>query len=206
MVEIIPNWHPVLVHFTLALLSVSVLLTVLVRFLPDSAVRADWQVVARWCLWFGTGFAALTAFTGWLASNSVEHDDISHVAMTEHRDWALATLTLFVVLSAWSLWSRWRGRDAGQLVFVALMLLGGGLLASTGWHGGELVYRHGLGVMSTPMMRATAEDGGHAHGSDGHGEQPHAQPAGAAPSSAANTTPPAPVKKKIPHDHSTHKH
>ena len=38
-----------------------------------------------------------------------------------------------------------------------------GMVASTAWHGGELVYRHGLGVLSLPAT----EHGqlGHEHGS-----------------------------------------
>ena len=64
MIEIIPNWHPVLVHFTVALLSLSAILHLL-TFLPLPAdVRAEWKVVARWLLWLGALFAIATAVTG----------------------------------------------------------------------------------------------------------------------------------------------
>ena len=41
MIEIIPNWHPVFVHFTVALLSVAVALYLLVRILPGASVRQE---------------------------------------------------------------------------------------------------------------------------------------------------------------------
>ena len=91
MIEIIPNWHPMLVHFTVGLLSLSVFLHVLARLPLSSSLRGEWRIVAEWLLWLGGVFALATAVTGWLAYNSVEHDDVSHAAMTTHRNWALPT-------------------------------------------------------------------------------------------------------------------
>ena len=192
MIEIIPNWHPVFVHFTVALLLLSVILYLLARLPLSASLRGEWQVVARWSLWFGAVFAVVTAITGWLAYNSVEHDDISHVAMTEHRDWALTTLALFVLVALWSLWGRLANREPSQgaagAVFLAVLAAGGILLASTAWHGAELVFRHGLGVMSLPNMGAG--DAGRETGRNDN-------------QSPADS--PAPVKPPA-HDHSTHKH
>ena len=41
MIEILPNWHPIFVHFTVALLTVAVALYLLVRILPASGVRQE---------------------------------------------------------------------------------------------------------------------------------------------------------------------
>lgn len=194
MIEIIPNWHPVLVHFTVALLSLSAILHLL-TFLPLPAdVRAEWKVVARWLLWLGALFAIATAVTGWLASNSVEHDNVSHVAMTEHRNWALATLALYMALAFWSLWGRLRKRELSGFVSMAFSLALAAavlLLASTAWHGGELVYRYGLGVMSLPNTAAR-----------------EASPAQAVENRRPATASPAavPAAKPPVHDHSTHNH
>lgn len=194
MIEIIPNWHPVFVHFTVALLSVAVVLHLLARLPLAPLLRMEAQVVARWSLWLGAGLSLVTALTGWLAYDSVEHDDLSHLAMTDHRNWALATLTLFLVLAAWSMW-RWlklRAPDHGlaAAAFAGLLAVGGVLLASTAWRGGELVYRHGLGVMSLPNSGASVsvQEGG----------------PGAAGSAGSVAVPAAPAKPL--HDHSTHKH
>ncbi len=181
MIEIIPNWHPILVHFTVGLLSLSVLLHVLARLPLPPTLRGEWRIVADWLLWLGALSALATAVTGWLAYNSVEHDAVSHAAMTTHRNWALPTVGLFVVLALWSAWRHVaRPGSLAPLInaaFLAVLVAGGVLLGSTAWHGGELVYRHGLGVMSLP----------------------NSKPAPTAPGRPSE-------KKPAAHDHSTHKH
>jgi uncharacterized membrane protein len=159
MIEIIPNWHPIFVHFTVALLSVAVLLSLLVRFMPTGKLREQWQCVAQWNLWLGAGITLLTVAAGVLAYNSVAHDTPSHEAMTEHRNWALVTAALFIGLAIWS-WLRVRADKAQSLVLLVGLLIGGVLLASTAWRGGEVVYRYGLGVMSLPKT----DSHGHADG------------------------------------------
>ncbi len=151
MIEIVPNWHPIFVHFTVALLVLSVVVHAVVRLLPPGRPLAEAQVFARWSLWLGAIFAIATVVTGWLAYNSVTHDDASHAAMLVHRNWALATLLAFLVSAAWSLW-RYRGERRPGGVFLLLLLTAGGLLLNTAWRGGELVFRHGLGVMALPQQ------------------------------------------------------
>ncbi len=169
MFEIIPNWHPIFVHYTVALLSLSVGLFVVLP-LVKSPLKEQWITVARWSLWFGAASAIVTGLTGLYAYNTVAHDTPSHLAMTDHRNWAIVTISLFLVLASWSIvLVRRKGRVLG-MAFLIFMLAGGGLLASTAWHGGEAVYRYGLGVMSLPK----AEGGGHSHShgdGQGHGEE-----------------------------------
>jgi len=168
MPEIIPNWHPIFVHFTVALLSLSVILFVVVNFI-SGPLREQWLVVARWSLWFGAGITLFTAVAGLYAYNTVAHDTPSHEAMTEHRNWAITVIILFPLLAVWAAWCVRSGKELGK-GFVALMLVGGLLLLSTAWHGGEVVYRYGLGVMSLPNVDSHghgSDDGGQAHG---HGD------------------------------------
>jgi len=195
MIEIIPNWHPLLVHFTVALLSLAVLVHLAVLLPLPTGVRAEGKVVARWLLWLGALFAIATAATGWLAYNSVEHDDISHAAMTVHRNWALTTLALFLVLALWSLWGHLHKREwlvgVSGMVFSLALAAGAFLLSTTAWHGAELVYRHGLGVMSLPNQAAAQSEHPKAGGD--------APPALAPPAAVPGVKPPV-------HDHSTHTH
>lgn len=166
MLEIIPNWHPIFVHFTVALLSLAVGLVVVVPFIK-SPLKEQWQIVARWTLWFGAGFTIVTGLTGLYAYNTVAHDTPSHAAMTDHRNWAVVTIVLFLTLAAWSIvWVR-KNKTLGT-VFVVSMVVAGTLLASTAWRGGEVVYRYGLGVMSLP--KSEGEGHNHSHGDGkGHG-------------------------------------
>lgn len=169
MIEIIPNWHPIFVHFTVGLLATSILLYFLHLLLVKKELAKTLLVVAEWNLWIGTFFGVLTVITGFIAYNTVAHDDISHIVMKEHRNLALITLTTFIVLSVWALKHRARATKP-QLPFYTGSLLAILLLGSTAWHGGELVYRYGLGVMSLPKQEVHNHTVGetHHHGADGH--------------------------------------
>lgn len=160
MPTIIPNWHPIFVHFTVALFSLAAGLFVMSAFIK-SPLKEQWRLVARWNLWFAAGFTVITGLTGLYAYDTVAHDTPSHAAMTEHRNWAIVTITLILTLAIWYRVRVRRAKTLGAL-FVGTMAVTGGILASTAWHGGEAVYRYGLGVMSLPKTDA------HAHGGTDH--------------------------------------
>lgn len=183
MLEILPNYHPILVHFTVALFSVSTALFVVLklggRYLPD-ATRDAMGTVARWNLWLGIGATLFTVAAGFHAYSTVAHDAPSHAAMTDHRNWAIATLILFLILAGWSIVRKTSVRTPGTL-FVVMMLITQLVLISTAWRGGELVYRFGLGVLSLPQ----AENGGHGHGGDeNHTHAPASSPGDSKPPAA----------------------
>ncbi len=184
MPEIIPNLHPVFVHFTVALISVSaglfVALALFGRALPEG-LRLQLGIVARWNLWIGAVITLVTVAAGFYAYNTVAHDGPSHVAMTEHRNWALAAAILIAVAAAWSVAGDRAAAGPGRM-FVVLLLVTQGVLLSAAWHGGELVYRYGLGVMSLPQSGGEghhhSHDGnaGHRHDGDGEAAAGHGEP------------------------------
>ena len=153
-IEIIPNWHPVAVHFAIALLFTAVLLLLIGSSLGVDGRGSKLVLVGRWNLLLGAVAAAWAVLTGWLAYNGVAHDTVAHQAMTVHLRWANPTVVLFVGLAAW-FWIR-RGAKAFGVVALVLLLVGALALARTGYLGGENVYRYGLGVQSTPASRAAA--------------------------------------------------
>ena len=168
MFEILPNWHPVLVHFTVALFSISIGLYFISHFMKQSNLKNEWSIVARWALWIGSGITVLTVLSGWYAYNTVTHDTPSHIAMTDHRNWAITTAIIFLLLAGWSIW-KFRNTKNTSIAFVVALLVAGGLLGSTAWRGGEVVYRYGLGVMSMPgMSERMAENMPEASGNDDH--------------------------------------
>ena len=144
-------------------------------------------VLAHTTLWLGALAALPTVALGWLASNSVNHDEAGHAAMLLHRAWAWATLAVLLLLAGWDAWKH-KVDATPAWPFVGAAIAAWMLVASTAWHGGELVYRHGLGVMSLPQAEMVGRT--HEHGA-GHGDSP-------APENAA------------PHDHQheddTHAH
>lgn len=148
MIEIIPNWHPMFVHFTIGLLTISTLLYAAGFFLK----KENLLIAARWNLWIGVTITVGTLLAGFYAYNTVVHDAPSHAAMTNHRNWALLTASIFILLALWALWKQ-RGARAVSPFFVLAMICATGLLFVTGYKGGEVVYRYGLGVLSMPDMR-----------------------------------------------------
>jgi len=168
MIEIVPNLHPIFVHFTVALFSLSALLFLASRIVGRGELAEQWLVSARWSLYFGMGITILTLASGIYAYNTVTHDAPSHAAMSDHRNWALITVLLFTMMTFWSLFRDRKGKELSTL-FVVGMLVASGVLASTAWRGGEIVYRYGLGVMSLPQSdehQHAAESDEHAHGDD----------------------------------------
>ncbi len=170
MIEIVPNWHPIFVHFTVALLIIAAAIHLLSHFLPKGDAANQLTIVARWNLWFGVGFTLLTVAAGWYAYNTVAHDAPLHIAMNVHRNWAMATFALLLGIAGWEYYLSRHGSGKGWL-FTGLLVIAAGLLLSTAWHGGELVYRYGLGVMSLPKPEGpghTHEHGEEALHEDGH--------------------------------------
>ncbi len=173
MFELIPNWHPVAVHFSVALLLTAtfVLTWSFVRGRKQSDVTGI--SAGRLLLWLGLIAIVTTVIAGLQAYYSVDHDGPSHAAMTNHRNWALAALAAFLIVGGLA----WRNRKADLAGYiVALMLVSSGLLLVTAYKGGELVYRYGLGVISLPA--ATGDGHDHAHEGDSINEHEEAESGG----------------------------
>lgn len=149
MIEIVPNWHPFVVHFTIGLLMVAVMLFVIARLLPWLSFTAGMTQTARWDLWLGTAFALLSILTGWQAYETVIHDTAGHEAMQVHRLWALITTGLFLLASILSVFELHRHKG-GSIPLLLLLLMGFASLSMTGYLGAKNVYVHGLGVERLP--------------------------------------------------------
>lgn len=162
MIEIIPNWHPLFVHFTVALLSLSVLFFILEKPLHETEYGDNFLVFARYCLWLGVLISFITVLAGWDAYNTVDHDTPSHEAMTAHRNVALITFGLFIAAAIWLAASS-ALRECASWIFIGFLLIATGMLIVTGNKGAELVYQFGLGVESLPKKEAHGHAPGHAH-------------------------------------------
>ncbi len=161
MFEILPNWHPILVHFTVALFTASFgfyLLTYLSQstHLISDKMTLEFEIVGRWGLWCAALVTILTVLAGLYAYNTVKHDEPAHIAMVNHRNWSLSTAVVMWLVAIWSLWRYYR-KKAMTLTFLVAMFFVQGLLLSTAWRGGELVYRHGLGVLSLPSTEGETQ-------------------------------------------------
>jgi uncharacterized membrane protein len=182
MPEIIPNWHPILVHFTIALLAIATLLFGVFALWRGRRWSAGLESAANWNLWLGAAVTALTIAAGLQAAGSVTHDEAAHLAMENHKFWALSTAALFVLLA---LWNGWRVRRAAPVgfAFVALLAVAAVGLAGTGLRGADLVFRHGVGVMALPDAEAEehTHDGEAAHADHETGRETPAAAAALSP-------------------------
>ena len=153
--QIIPNLHPIAVHFPIALTVIAFLFSMAAHVFRRQAWVLHLAATGHFSLWLAALGAAIAVLFGWLAFNSVNHDDAGHAAMLLHRAWAVPTAIGLVVLASWDAWKH----RIGEMMSVPSLLLLAVLsssIAVTAWLGGELVYRHGIGVLSLP-----ANEGGH---------------------------------------------
>ncbi len=157
MIEVIPNWHPLFVHFTVTLLAITGVLQLILWL---SQEKAGWTLLAaaqKWLILISSVVVIATIATGLNAYYTVNHDTASHVAMTDHRNWAFVTAAVFLSGAAlFQLLPARRQSLSGSLFVVALLLV-----TATGFKGSELVYRHGLGVMSLPEVSGEGHDHDH---------------------------------------------
>lgn len=162
MIEIIPNPHPLFVHFPIALLGASLLFHLGAWLFRTHTLAGEWRAVARWTLWLGALSTLPTALFGWLAFNSVDHDAAGHAAMLLHRQFALIAVVASLIVAAVSFHARKRETLAAwQTLLVAALFA---LIGATAWLGGEVVYRHGIGVLALPEKESApvqipAQDG-----------------------------------------------
>lgn len=166
--EIIPNWHPFVVHFSVALLVTATLLlswgTIKGRLSQEDTLISAGRLI----LWLGLFAIVVTAAAGLQAYYSVDHDSPSHLAMTNHRNWAFGSLAAFLIVGL----VMWDARKSDvSVLHVGALVISTGLLLSTAYKGGELVYKYGLGVQSLPVVIGEGHDHEHAEG-EGHGDTP----------------------------------
>lgn len=151
MIEIIPNIHPIFVNFTVALCGTSTSFYVL-AYVTNSIwqipnrFNAEFEVVARWCLWVAAFITVLTIITGLWEYNAADYDAQSYVVMMNHLHWSLLTASVIFLITLWSVWF-YHKRKSLTLPFILALLIMQGLIAMTVWHGSELVFSYGVGVI-----------------------------------------------------------
>ena len=134
-----PEWyllHPAVVHFPIVLLTVGWVAGLLSR-------RVEWLAKpASWLLWVGAVAAWATLGLGLLAEETAPHVPPAWQTLNRHETLAWWTAGVFTALALW----RWRLGRWREGVFLMLWTAACGLLLTTAYFGGELVFTHGMGV------------------------------------------------------------
>lgn len=171
--QVIPNLHPMIVHFPIALTLIAFLLSMAAYVRRSHPVSEQLAAAGHFTLWLAAFGAATAVVFGWLAYNSVNHDDAGHAAMLLHRAWAVPTAIGLILLASWDAWKH-RINELMSVPALILLFALSESVAVTGWLGGEVVYRHGIGVLSLPVSEGAGHSHHHDHGgadatTDNHG-------------------------------------
>lgn len=148
--------HPMLVMFPTALLPVALIFD-LVHLATGNAL---WWSISFWTLLAGVVGALLAILPGLLDYGVIPRGTEARRIATQHMVTGL-TLT---AISLVSLLTRDFGRVPHTLnawIPVGLLLVANGALVLQGWWGGELVYRHAVGVHTEGHGDAAIQPGHH---------------------------------------------
>lgn len=155
----LPNLHPAIVHFPIVLLNLAVLFDIAGLLLSSK----DWIRKAALVLSvLGILFAGITYWSGREASESVDLSVEAQPVLAEHEDLAEYTLWFFGIYTAirLALYFFVPYKRSVHAVMIVLALPGLYLLFETADHGGELVYKHGVGVRlpaNTPTTQSVSK-------------------------------------------------
>jgi uncharacterized membrane protein len=134
-----PDLHPLLVHFPVALLTFGTGADLIAAARKSSSA----PVVGWWAQLAGTAGILISVASGLVAKGRI--GDLSLLMLLEtHEQLAFLAAAAFLALTIWRVGNRGRipSRPYLGLLIVATLLVWG-----TAWFGGELVYRHGIGVV-----------------------------------------------------------
>jgi uncharacterized membrane protein len=133
-----PDFHPFVVHFPVALLTFGALADLLgiMRRNATAAAVGWWSQVA------GTA-GVLAGIASGLAARERIAGQALPAQLETHEQLAFLTAAAFTALAIWRAGKR--GKIPSHL-YTAFLLASVLILWATAWYGGELVYRFGVGV------------------------------------------------------------
>jgi uncharacterized membrane protein len=143
--RLVPGWHPVIVHFPLALIVTAAGSFSAARVLRTVRTAETLAIVGTWTLGIGALGLLFALGTGLAAVIDLQVGAAAHQAIASHVQSAI--LTTVLVLST----AVWRAAGVSQESrpawgFMLLLWVATSSLIVTGYRGGQNVYRYGVGV------------------------------------------------------------
>jgi uncharacterized membrane protein len=139
------QWHPMMVHFPLALTLAGAACLICARLFKDETLQSSLAYAGTWNLILGAAAVLLTLGTGLAAVWHLALVDGAQYSVSRHMIWAVCSSQLVASLAMYRVlavtWSSVPG--AWFLVFLGIACAG---LMVTGYYGGENVYHYALGV------------------------------------------------------------
>ncbi len=145
----IPAWHPMVVHFPLALVVTAAGALLLSKLLPQPRIAAALATAGTWNLGIGAVASVFALATGLGAALHLHIAAPARQAVSLHVRWAVFTALALLLVGVW--------RCAGMpqesrpsWLFLVVLLAATAALVMTGYLGGQNVYRFAVGVHSGP--------------------------------------------------------
>jgi uncharacterized membrane protein len=154
-----PNWHPLVVHFPIALVLAATALLLAARLLRNESLAATVATVGTWNLCLGAAAALFALATGLGAVLDLDVGTVARQAISSHLKWAMFTTLLLVMLAVW----RGAGnasRSKPSWIFLILLVAASIALSFTAYRGGKNVYEYGVGVKKIAARSFEAPCGG----------------------------------------------
>ena len=141
----LPSWHPLVVHFPIALVLSATALLLAARLLRNESLAATAATVGTWNLCLGAAAALFALGTGLGAVLDLDVSAAARQAISVHLKWAMFTTLLLLLLAVWrGAGSASRSRPAW--LFLIVLFAASAALIFTGYRGGKNVYEYGVGV------------------------------------------------------------
>jgi uncharacterized membrane protein len=153
-----PSWHPLVVHFPIALVLAATALLLCARLLRDESWAASAATAGTWNLCLGAAAALLALATGLGAVLDLEVSAAARQAISSHLKWAMFTTLLLLLLAAW----RGAGsapRSRPSWLFLVVLIAASAALSFTAYRGGKNVYEYGVGVKKIAARSVEAPRG-----------------------------------------------
>lgn len=142
---LLPEWHPMVVHFPLALGVSATVFLLAARLVRDEHRAATLATVGTWNLCVGAVAALFALGTGVAAMLDLQVGAAARQAISLHLRWAIFTTLALVLLAVW----RGAGNPSNSRptwAFLLVLSAATAALIVTGYRGGQNVYRYGIGV------------------------------------------------------------
>jgi uncharacterized membrane protein len=148
-----PNIHPIIVHFPIALIVVVAIFDLIGLVLKKKRFVQTANILTVFAV-LGTIMAVAS---GLLAAESVWHTDFGHELLETHETVGFIFTGILVVLAIFrfAVGERLFGK-AGWIAFV-LSMAAAAVVAYGSYLGGEMVYRYGTGVKEAQVATARAD-------------------------------------------------
>lgn len=142
-------FHPMMVHFTIALVITGLLCELAWIFLKNDVFRET----SKWNLTFAFVAALLTVITGLMAEDAVTMSPAAADVFETHETIGYLILGLVAILFVWRLLRNNIYYQKYSVLFAVLFVIAAIVVLIGAYFGGELVFSYGVGVKTAALAQ-----------------------------------------------------